>query len=116
MSLKSELCHLQVALHGETNKLYACEIRRSDQFERRVGGGYNEAEFLEHPDRYISNFSNKYAPYASVIVNGNKDCYPWSMKVLLCRYLLVAADAAPDHSARRQASDLPSQHALDPRH
>ena len=66
--------YLQVALHGETNKLYACEIRRSDQFERRVGGGYNEAEFLEHPDRYISNFSNKYAPYASVIVNGNKDC------------------------------------------
>ena len=62
---------LQVALHGETNKLYACEIRRSDQFERRVGGGYNEAEFLEHPERYISNFSNKYAPYASVIVNGN---------------------------------------------
>merc|ERR1711971_1198653 len=60
----------KVALHGETNKLYACEIRRSDQFERRVGGGYNEAEFLEHPERYISNFSNKYAPYASVIVNG----------------------------------------------
>ena len=61
---------LQVALHGETNKLYACEIRRSDQFERKVGGGYNEAEFQEHPERYISNFSNKYAPYASVIVNG----------------------------------------------
>ena len=64
---------LQVALHGETNKLYACEIRRSDQFERKVGGGYNEAEFQEHPERYISNFSNKYAPYASVIVNG--ECY-----------------------------------------
>ena len=62
---------LQVALHGETNKLYACEIRRSDQFERKVGGGYNEAEFQEQPERYISNFSNKYAPYASVIVNGN---------------------------------------------
>ena len=59
-----------MALHGETNKLYACEIRRSDQFERKVGGGYNEAEFQEHPERYISNFSNKYAPYASVIVNG----------------------------------------------
>ena len=64
---------MQVALHGETNKLYACEIRRSDQFERKVGGGYNEAEFQEHPERYISNFSNKYAPYASVIVNG--ECY-----------------------------------------
>ena len=64
---------VQVALHGDTNKLYACEIRRSDQFERKVGGGYNEAEFQEHPERYISNFSNKYAPYASVIVNGN--CY-----------------------------------------
>merc|ERR1719443_1211167 len=60
----------KVALHGDIDKLYACEIRRSDQFERKVGGGYNEAEFQEHPERYISNFSNKYAPYASVIVNG----------------------------------------------
>ena len=60
----------KVALHGDTNKLYACEIRRSDQFERRNGGGYNEQEFQEHPERYISNFSRKVAPYASVIVNG----------------------------------------------
>merc|ERR1719489_331066 len=60
----------KVALHGDTNKLYACEISRRDQFERRIGGGYNEEEFLEHPDRYISTFAHKYAPYSSVIVNG----------------------------------------------
>jgi len=60
----------KVALHGDIDKLYACEIRRSDQFERKVGGGYNEAEFQEHPDRYISTFAHKYAPYSSVIVNG----------------------------------------------
>jgi len=60
----------KVASHGDTNKLYACEIRRSDQFERKVGGGYNEDEFNEHPERYISNFAHKYAPYSSVIVNG----------------------------------------------
>ena len=60
----------KVALHGDTNKLCACEISRRDQFERRIGGGYNEEEFLEHPDRYISTFAHKYAPYSSVIVNG----------------------------------------------
>jgi len=60
----------KVALHGDTNKLYACEIRRSDQFERKLGGGYDAEEFEEHPERYISTFSHKYAPYSSVIVNG----------------------------------------------
>ena len=52
---------------------------RSDQFERRVGGGYDAAEFEEHPERYISNFAHKYAPYASVIVNG----IYWSPQVKL---------------------------------
>jgi len=60
----------KVAQHGDTNKLYACEIRRPDQFERKMGGGYNAEEFEEFPDRYISNFAHKYAPYSSVIVNG----------------------------------------------
>ncbi|XP_023324527.1 alpha-aminoadipic semialdehyde synthase, mitochondrial [Eurytemora carolleeae] len=60
----------KVAMHGDTNKLYATEISRSDQFERRLGGGYNVDEFEEHPERYISTFAHKYAPYASVIVNG----------------------------------------------
>ena len=46
------------------------DLFRSDQFERRVGGGYDAEEFEEHPERYISNFAHKYAPYASVIVNG----------------------------------------------
>ena len=60
----------KVAMHGDTNKLYATEIRRSDQFERKMGGGYDADEFEAHPERYISTFSHKYAPYASVIVNG----------------------------------------------
>lgn len=60
----------KVAKHGDTNKLYATEIRRSDQFERKRGGGYDADEFEEHPERYISTFAHKYAPYASVIVNG----------------------------------------------
>lgn len=45
-------------------------IFRSDQFERKLGGGYDADEFEEHPERYISTFAHKYAPYASVIVNG----------------------------------------------
>jgi len=60
----------KVAMHGDTNKCYATEIRRQDQFERKIGGGYDAVEFEEHPERYISTFSHKYAPYASVIVNG----------------------------------------------
>ena len=46
------------------------QVRRKDQFERKHGGGYDEAEFNEHPERYISTFAHKIAPYSSVIVNG----------------------------------------------
>lgn len=60
----------KVAQHGKTNKLYACEVRRQDQFERKNGGGFDAVEFEEHPERYVSNFAHKFAPYASVIVNG----------------------------------------------
>ena len=60
----------KVARQGSKNKLYACEVRRKDQFERKNGGGYDAAEFEEHPERYVSNFAKKFAPYASVIVNG----------------------------------------------
>lgn len=60
----------KVAQHGDTNKLYACEIRRPDQYERKNGGGFDADEFEEHPERYVSNFAHKFAPYASVIVNG----------------------------------------------
>ena len=46
---------MKVAVHGDTNKLYACEIRRSDQFERKIGGGYDEEEFNEaHETREIT--------------------------------------------------------------
>ena len=77
----------KVAMHGDINKLYACEIRRSDQFERKVGGGYNEAEFQQHPERYISTFAHKYAPYSSVIVNGKTTTH--SIKVDLSVYCIV---------------------------
>lgn len=60
----------KVAQHGATNKLYACEVSRKDQFERKNGGGFDANEFNEFPDRYISNFAHKFAPYSSVIVNG----------------------------------------------
>jgi saccharopine dehydrogenase (NADP+, L-lysine-forming) (EC 1.5.1.8)/saccharopine dehydrogenase (NAD+, L-glutamate-forming) (EC 1.5.1.9) len=39
-------------------------------FERKHGGGFDAQEFDEFPERYISNFSKKFAPYASCIVNG----------------------------------------------
>ncbi|KAI8129993.1 mitochondrial, Alpha-aminoadipic semialdehyde synthase [Lucilia cuprina] len=60
----------KVAEHGSQNKLYGCEVSRSDHLERREGGGFDAKEYDEYPERYISTFSQKIAPYASVIVNG----------------------------------------------
>ena len=77
----------KVAMHGDVNKLYACEIRRSDQFERKVGGGYNEAEFQQHPERYISTFAHKYAPYSSVIVNGKTTTH--SLKYIIILHCML---------------------------
>lgn len=52
------------------NKMYGCEVSRADHLERREGGGFDPQEYIEFPERYISTFSKKIAPYASVIVNG----------------------------------------------
>ncbi|KAL5278904.1 AASS family protein [Megaselia abdita] len=60
----------KVAEHGNPNKLYGCEVSRSDHLERRDGGGFDPVEYDEHPERYISTFNKNIAPYASVIVNG----------------------------------------------
>ncbi|XP_033150839.1 alpha-aminoadipic semialdehyde synthase, mitochondrial [Drosophila busckii] len=60
----------KVAEHGSQNKLYGCEVSRSDHLERREGGGFDAKEYDEFPERYISTFNQKIAPYASVIVNG----------------------------------------------
>lgn len=51
-------------------QVYGCEVSRADHLERREGGGFDAQEYIEYPERYISTFSKKIAPYASVIVNG----------------------------------------------
>lgn len=38
--------------------------------ERREGGGFDPQEYEQFPERYISTFSTKIAPFASVIING----------------------------------------------
>ncbi|XP_023313473.1 alpha-aminoadipic semialdehyde synthase, mitochondrial, partial [Trichogramma pretiosum] len=60
----------KVAEHGDTTKIYACEVRRRHHLERKEGGGFDPEEYDQHPERYISTFSKKIAPYASVIING----------------------------------------------
>ncbi|CAH1102551.1 unnamed protein product [Psylliodes chrysocephalus] len=60
----------KAAEHGSLNKVYGCEVRRSHYLERADGGGFDPVEYEEHPERYISTFSKKIAPYASVIING----------------------------------------------
>ncbi|KAB7495264.1 Alpha-aminoadipic semialdehyde synthase, mitochondrial [Armadillidium nasatum] len=60
----------KISEHGATNKVYGCEISRQDHLVKKDGGKYNAEEYEEHPERYISLFPLKIAPYASVIVNG----------------------------------------------
>ncbi|KAJ8920057.1 hypothetical protein NQ315_011711 [Exocentrus adspersus] len=60
----------KAAEHGSLSKVYGCEVRRRHYLERADGGGFDPVEYEEHPERYISTFSKKIAPYASVIVNG----------------------------------------------
>ncbi|XP_050499676.1 alpha-aminoadipic semialdehyde synthase, mitochondrial [Diabrotica virgifera virgifera] len=60
----------KAAEHGSLNKVYSCEVRRSHYLERADGGGFDPVEYEEHPERYVSTFSKKIAPYASVIING----------------------------------------------
>lgn len=38
--------------------------------ERKEGGGFDPEEYDKYPELYISTFSKKIAPYASVIING----------------------------------------------
>ncbi|XP_012281223.1 alpha-aminoadipic semialdehyde synthase, mitochondrial [Orussus abietinus] len=60
----------KVAEHGDATKVYGCEVRRRHHLERKDGGGFDPEEYVKHPERYISTFSKKIAPYASIIVNG----------------------------------------------
>lgn len=60
----------KVSEHGSQNKLYGCEVSRTDHLERREGGGFDPQEYEEFPERYISTFNKTVAPYASVIING----------------------------------------------
>ncbi|CAL4103454.1 unnamed protein product, partial [Meganyctiphanes norvegica] len=60
----------RVSEHGTMNKLYACEVSRQDHLVRRDGQKYDAVEYEEHPERYVSTFAHRIAPYASVIVNG----------------------------------------------
>lgn len=50
--------------------MYGCEVSRSDHLERRDGGGFDPQEYDQYPERYISTFSTKIAPFASVVLNG----------------------------------------------
>lgn len=60
----------KVSEHGMPNKLYGCEVSRADHLERRDGGGFDALEYDQFPERYITTFSKKVAPFASVVVNG----------------------------------------------
>ncbi|KAJ1523300.1 hypothetical protein ONE63_001179 [Megalurothrips usitatus] len=60
----------KVAEHGVTTKLYACEVRRRHHLVRKEDGKFDPEDYDKNPSKYISTFSKKIAPYASVIING----------------------------------------------
>ena len=60
----------KAAEHGSLNKVYVCEVGRKHYIERADGGKFDAVEYEEHPEKYVSTFSKKIAPYASVIING----------------------------------------------
>ncbi|XP_052251054.1 alpha-aminoadipic semialdehyde synthase, mitochondrial-like [Dreissena polymorpha] len=60
----------KVAKKGSLKKVYGCEVSRDDHYVRIEGGKFNADEFDAHPDRYVSVFSHKVAPYSSCIING----------------------------------------------
>ncbi|XP_021922979.1 alpha-aminoadipic semialdehyde synthase, mitochondrial isoform X2 [Zootermopsis nevadensis] len=60
----------KVAEHGSHTKIYGCEVRRRHHLERKEGGGFDPEEYERFPSQYISTFSKKVAPYASVVING----------------------------------------------
>ncbi|GBP80004.1 hypothetical protein EVAR_68358_1 [Eumeta japonica] len=84
----------KVAEHGSPSKIYGCEVRRRHHLERKNGGGYDPQEYEEFPERYISTFAQKIAPYTSVLVN----CIYWAVgspKLLTipdAKHLLLPAD------------------------
>ncbi|XP_065176515.1 alpha-aminoadipic semialdehyde synthase, mitochondrial-like [Sycon ciliatum] len=59
-----------VAKSGDNRRFYGCIVDRFDHLYRTEGGGYNDEEFLEFPERYSSNFVEKVAPHMSVLMNG----------------------------------------------
>ncbi|XP_070558527.1 alpha-aminoadipic semialdehyde synthase, mitochondrial-like [Ptychodera flava] len=59
-----------VAKYGDHKTIYATVINMEDHLLRKNGGGFSFSEFEEHPEIYTSNFNTRYAPWASVMVNG----------------------------------------------
>lgn len=55
---------------GQTTKVYAAVVSRSDHWVHKDGQPFDAEEADQYPERYYSNFSTNVAPYASVIING----------------------------------------------
>jgi alpha-aminoadipic semialdehyde synthase len=53
----------------DNHKVYLCQVTAKDYCVNNEGG-FVEEEYFAHPERYTSNFHEKIAPYASLILNG----------------------------------------------
>lgn len=51
------------------NILYKVVLDRSHRVRRRADGGYDEQEYLDHPDRYVSALAG-YLPHVTLLING----------------------------------------------
>ncbi|KAJ3295229.1 hypothetical protein HK104_002890 [Borealophlyctis nickersoniae] len=51
-------------------KVYACQVKPSDYLVHKDGKPYDREHYHAHPEEYASNFHEKIAPYATMLING----------------------------------------------
>ncbi|KXS21364.1 hypothetical protein M427DRAFT_119187 [Gonapodya prolifera JEL478] len=54
----------------DPKRIYACQVKAEDYAVRKDGKPFERQDYLAHPELYESVFHEKFAPYATVIVNG----------------------------------------------
>lgn len=60
----------KISKHGGSNTVYLSVISRQHYLQQIDGNKYNSLDFQKHPEKYVSTFSRKFAPFASIIING----------------------------------------------
>jgi alpha-aminoadipic semialdehyde synthase len=57
-------------LEFDAKRVYGCIVTAKDYAKRTDGGQFEISDFMANPQNYTSNFHEKIAPYATMLVNG----------------------------------------------